>query len=106
MLQSPCIQQLQFSPFFNLNSTGERGRARKQGVAGAALCVFVQQTVKTGSNENAEFLSFPCYLKNCAEIFNKAPHEEDSLSGELPGWPGNPSAMRSLEAASPRLGWP
>jgi len=106
MLQSPCVQQLQFSPFFNLNSTGERGRAREQGAAGEALCVFVQRAVKIGSNENTEFLSLPHYLKkknkNPTEIFDKAslvegqpvrgaaftsPHPEDSrLSGDK-GWP-------------------
>lgn len=59
--------------FFNLNSMGEGGRAREQGAAGDALCVFVQRTVKIRSNENTEFLSFPCYLQNYIEVFNKAP---------------------------------
>lgn len=34
MLQSPCVQQLQFSLFFNLNSTGEEREGREKGKMG------------------------------------------------------------------------
>ena len=58
MLQSPCLQQLQFSPFFNLNSTGEEREGREKGrmrEGKKLLCVFAQWTVKIGSNEKIYF---------------------------------------------------
>jgi hypothetical protein len=34
MLQLPCVQQLQFSPFFNSNATGEEREGREKGKMG------------------------------------------------------------------------